>query len=355
MTQIDDLNILFGQHPELALVNRELGKGKGMHLLLAGLHASARALALTHVKEPLFIILDNSEAAQYLYGDLKTLGAEVLFFPSGKRRRTVDEAMMIQRTETLSALASTGRSVERLIIVTYPEAVAEPVPAKDKLSAISFQLAVGQEIQQTKLSEQLTELGFEHVDFVFQPGQYAIRGSIVDIYSYSHDNPYRFDFFGDEIDSIREFDIEDQLSKAKVERAEITGSSDVESDKESSTIIDYLTEAYVWVSNSWQVAQYKLNGLGLTRDSLSISSRCTIEFGEKSSLLKEPNGAPEAYSKISFDTVPQPVFHKQFDILTEDLKQHIEEGYKIYILAEQTKQLDRLKAISNRLRTRNDR
>ena len=345
MTQIDDLNILFGQHPELALVNRELGKGKGMHLLLAGLHASARALALTHVKEPLFIILDNSEAAQYLYGDLKTLGAEVLFFPSGKRRRTVDEAMMIQRTETLSALASTGRSVERLIIVTYPEAVAEPVPAKDKLSAISFQLAVGQEIQQTKLSEQLTELGFEHVDFVFQPGQYAIRGSIVDIYSYSHDNPYRFDFFGDEIDSIREFDIEDQLSKAKVERAEITGSSDVESDKESSTIIDYLTEAYVWVSNSWQVAQYKLNGLGLTRDSLSISSRCTIEFGEKSSLSKEPNGAPEAYSKISFDTVPQPVFHKQFDILTEDLKQHIEEGYKIYILAEQTKQLDRLKAI----------
>jgi len=203
LTQIDDLNILFGQHPELALVNRELGKGKGMHLLLAGLHASARALALTHVKEPLFIILDNSEAAQYLYGDLKALGAEVLFFPSGKRRRTVDEAMMIQRTETLSALASTGRSVERLIIVTYPEAVAEPVPAKDKLSAISFQLAVGQEIQQTKLSEQLTELGFEHVDFVFQPGQYAIRGSIVDIYSYSHDNPYRFDFFGDEIDSIR--------------------------------------------------------------------------------------------------------------------------------------------------------
>ena len=351
MTQIDDLNILFGQHPELALVNRELGKGKGMHLLLAGLHASARALALTHVKHPLFIILDNSEAAQYLYGDLKSLGAEVLFFPSGKRRRTVDEAMMIQRTETLSALASTDRSDKRPatsakpIIVTYPEAVAEPVPAKDKLSAISFQLAVGQEIQQTKLSEQLTELGFEHVDFVFQPGQYAIRGSIVDIYSYSHDNPFRFDFFGDEIDSIREFDIEDQLSKAKVERAEITGSSDVESEKESSTIIDYLTEAYVWVSNSWQVAQYKLYSLGLTRDSLSMSSRCTIEFGEKSSLTKEPNGSPEAYSKISFDTIPQPVFHKQFDILTEDLKKHIEEGYKIYILAEQTKQLDRLKAI----------
>ena len=353
MTQIDDLNILFGQHPELALVNRELGKGKGMHLLLAGLHASAQALALTHVKQPLFIILDNAEAAQYLYGDLKALGAEVLFFPSGKRRRTIDEAMIIQRTETLAALAkntdyriqNTDRITQQLFVVTYPEAVAEPVPAKDKLSAISFQLSVGQEIQQTQLGQQLTELGFEHVDFVFQPGQYAIRGSIVDIYSYSHDNPYRFDFFGDEIDSIREFDIEDQLSKAKVESAEITGSSDTDNTKEGSTIVDYLTDAYVWVSNSWQVTQYKLNGLGVTHKTLDITSRCTIEMAEKSSLTKEPNGAPEAYSKISFDTVPQPVFHKQFDLLTEDLRKHIEEGYKVYILAEQTKQLDRLKAI----------
>ena len=166
--------------------------------------------------------MDNAEAAQYLYGDLRSLGADALFFTSSKRRRSIDDAAVIQRTETLTTMPR--------IIVTYPEAIAEPVPAKEELSAVSFQLSTGQEIQQTQLGQQLSELGFERVDFVFQPGQYAVRGSIVDIYSYSHDLPYRLDFFGDEIESIREFDIEDQLSKNRVDSADIVGSS-VESQK----------------------------------------------------------------------------------------------------------------------------
>ena len=113
-----------------------------------------------------------------------------------------------------------------MIIVTYPEAINEAVPAIEKLSAISCQFSVGQEIQQSTLANQLSEIGFERVDFVFEPGQYAVRGGIVDIYSYSHDMPYRLDFFGDEIDSIREFDIEDQLSKNKVTTAQIVGNDD---------------------------------------------------------------------------------------------------------------------------------
>ena len=339
MTDIQDLNILFGQHPELALVNRELGKGKGVHLLLAGLHASARALALTHVSKPLFVVLDNAESAQYLYGDLKALGANILFFPSGKRRRTVDEAMVIQRTETLSALSQEPRAKSQdILLVTYPEAIVEPVPAKADLKNRSLTLRIAEEIQQSALSAKLTELGFEHVDFVFQPGQYAVRGSIVDIYSYSHDNPYRLDFFGDEIESIREFDIEDQLSKNRIDSAEIVGSSGQWTmDNVQCTIVDYLNEDFVWVSNDWQIVQFKLDGLVQLDKLVDLANRRTIEINEKSTFA--------AHSKITFDTIPQPIFHKQFDILTEDIKKHTQEGYKIYVLAEQAKQLDRLKAI----------
>ena len=339
--RLEDLHILFGQHPEIKIIHERLAKGDS-HVLLAGLHASARALTLTHVEKPLFVIFDNAESAQYLYSDLKALTANskianspienpVLFFPAAQKRRVVDEAAQIQRTECLTALTTVHSTP--YTIITYPEAVAETVPTPDELQKKSFNLKVGQEIQHAALSEQLIALGFEHVDFVFQPGQFAVRGSIVDIYSYSHDNPYRFDFFGDEIDSIREFDIEDQLSKTKVESAEIVGAKSNETDKAS--ILDYLSKDTVWVSNDWTIAQFKLSGLGL--NDLGISDRQTIEIADKSTF--------PVHTKIAFETVPQPVFHKQFDILTDDLKRHIEDGYKIYILAEQQKQLDRLKAI----------
>lgn len=325
-------------------MRRELEKGKVSHLLLTGVYASARALVLTHVKRPLFILLDNSEAAQYLYADLKVLSespeANVFFFPSSKRRRTTDEAMVIQRTEVLAALSRLATTPSASpIVVTYPEALSETVPAKNELSAISFQLSTGQEIAHSALSKQLLELGFEQVDFVFQPGQYAIRGSIVDIYSYSHDIPYRLDFFGDEIDSIREFDIEDQLSKTKVEKAEIVGAqnTDRSADRTQTYIPAYLTDDFIWVSNDWSIVRFKLDGLGVMDSIGAIEGHKTIELNEKSTF--------PTHSKITLDIVPQPLFHKQFDLLTEDIRRHMADGYKIYILAEQQKQLDRLKAI----------
>ena len=351
------MELLFAQQPEIRLMERELVKGHGSHVLLTGLYASARALALSASTRPLFVVMDNEDAARYMFSDLKSLtaGAErpltlkdsIFFFPHSQKRRAVDEAAQIQRTECLTGLSVTGDGLrEPLVIVTYPEAIAEAVPKKEDLSAISFQLKVGQEIQQTAIGSQLSELGFEHVDFVFQPGQYAIRGSIVDIYSYSHDNPYRIDFFGDEIDSIREFDIEDQLSKTMLDEANIVGPSHSDCKTANavgsaapvgSSIIDYLPQEAVWVSNDWKIVQFKLDGLGVLRSLGSLDERCTIELNEKSTFA--------THSKIAFDTVPQPVFHKQFDILTDDLKKHIEDGYTIYMLAEQQKQLDRLKAI----------
>ncbi len=258
----------------------------------------------------------------------------------------MDDAAQIQRTETLTTMPR--------IIVTYPEAVAEAVPAREELSAISFQVKTGQTIQQTTLGQQLADLGFERVDFVYSPGQYAIRGGIVDIYSYSHDAPYRLDFFGDEIDSIREFDIEDQLSKNKVEKADLVGPPSAVGPSQSDcktanqvrpgpaspvgqTIVDYLSEETVWVSNDFSIVRFKLDGLGVLGSLGDPGKRKTIELNEKSTFAE--------HNKISFETSPQPVFHKQFDLLTDDLRRHIEEGYKVYILAEQQKQLDRLKAI----------
>ena len=345
---IEDLKILFGEHPELAAVRKALAHNDA-HVLLSGLHASARALALAQLRKPLLVIFDNAESAQYIYSDLRSLESRVFFFPHSQKRRAVDEAAQIQRTECLTALTrAEGLRVrgdglqDPLIIVTYPEAIAEPVPAKEELSAISFQLSVGQEVQISAVSEQLSDLGFERVDFVFQPGQYAVRGSIVDVYSYSHDDPYRLDFFGDEIDSIRTFDIEDQLSKSRVENAEIVGPSnggngDAALNGENGALMtDYLTDDFIWVSNDWSVVKFKLEGLRVTGYGLP-DDRKTIELNEKSTFA--------THSRVNFETTPQPVFHKQFDILTEDLKRHIEEGYKVYILAEQQKQLDRLEAI----------
>ena len=352
---IEDLKILFGEHPELAAVRKALAHNDA-HVLLSGLHASARALALAQLRKPLLVIFDNAESAQYIYSDLRSLesrGANehsgtsqessVFFFPHSQKRRAVDEAAQIQRTECLTALTRAeglrvrGDGVQDpLIIVTYPEAIAEPVPAKEELTAISFQLSVGQEVQISAVSEQLSDLGFERVDFVYQPGQYAVRGSIVDVYSYSHDDPYRLDFFGDEIDSIRTFDIEDQLSKSRVENAEIVGLNSGKGTFTQSTIVDYLTDDFIWVSNDWSVVKFKLEGLRVTGYGLP-DDRKTIELNEKSTFA--------THSRVNFETTPQPVFHKQFDILTEDLKRHIEEGYKVFILAEQQKQLDRLEAI----------
>ena len=351
---IDELKTIYGHHPQVGVLRSRLKAKKDDHILLSGLHASARAMTLAQLNQSFFVIFDNAESAQYAFSDLRSLYAceqgmtakeSVYFFPSAQKRRVVDESAQIQRTETLTALLR--GAYPNMIIVTYPEAIAEPVPAKEELNAVSIQYHTGQEIQQSAIRCQLAELGFEHVDFVFQPGQYAIRGSIVDIYSYSHDNPYRLDFFGDEIDSIREFDIEDQLSKSRIEQAEIVGKKPTpdpvqkEGEEKCPSIVDYLTKDFIWVSNDFSVVRYKIeSSLSPVRSSMEgdwLGKHRTIEIAEKSSF--------GTFAKIAFDTIPQPVFHKQFDLLTDDLKQHINEGYTVYILAEQKKQLDRLEAI----------
>ena len=325
---IEELNTLMAGHPQVDAIRNYLRKKSG-HLLLTGLNASARYLILSHLSadRTMLLVMDNQDEAQYAYADLQALGANVLYFPTSRRRRQgVDEAMQIQRTEVLVALDA--RKDENSVIVTYPEALAESAPDKLTLSKSTVVVKHGDKIAQTTLSHMLAELGFERVDFVYQPGQYAVRGGIMDVYSYSHDDPYRLDFFGDEIDSLRTFDIETQLSKERVETAALNGANKTE--ETNTTLVDYLPKDTVWVSNDFAVVQFKV-------ESLEFRDRQTIEIGMKSFF--------PTYDKIAFDILPQPIFHKNFELLVEDLRGKLTEGYKLYILADQKKQTDRLQAI----------
>ena len=355
--QINELQQLFGMHPELDVLTQELSKKGNKHFLLKGLHASARAFILnalvsrlhTHNKGNVcFIVLDNADDAQYLYADLRTLGNEneVYYFPTLHRRRQggIDEAMAVQRTEVLTTLLGTrkqesGSRIHKPIIVTYPEALAESVPQPDSLQGKTITLSVGEEIAISQLIEMLLELHFQRVDFVYEPGQFAVRGGIVDIYSYAHDIPFRIDFFGDEIDSIREFELETQLSQNKVDRMDIVSANS--NDGTETLIIDYLPQNTLWISNDFSLVRYKYEGTITNQDTTlltkAIEQSATIEIGNKSTFNQ--------YDTITFDTLPQPTFNKHFDLLTDDLNERIKEGYRIYILAEQVKQTDRLKSI----------
>lgn len=323
-------------------------RGRSCHLSLQGLHASARSLILNALACPtLFIMMDSQDEAQYMFSDLLTLGANVLYFPSARRRQGVDEAMVIQRTEVLAKLTERNGDATLnggLLVVSYPEAMAEKVPAQKRLAADTLRVKVGEEITISLLTEQMVKLGFTRVDFVYEPGQFAVRGGIVDIFSYSHEAPYRLDFFGDEIDSIREFEIETQLSQKKVNIVDIVNhrnDNDNHNDNDEVFLTEYLPEDIVWASNDFDLVRYKLDSLCAGEILDGIEDRKTIEFGaNKPSALYN-----RALSTITFATLPQPIFHKNFELLADDLRQRIADGYRIYVLSDQKKQTDRLKAI----------
>ena len=399
--QIQELQEQWAKHPKIGAIGQALNKRAGTHFLLTGMHASAQSMVLAAIVQrlskttkstasakgapaqmtppTLFILSENADDAQYLYSDLRTLlspavettnkkdesngntdapapvavapnASRVLYFPVSKRRRQgTDEALAIQRTETLSQCAQQGE--HPLLVVTYPEAVMESVPKPQTLAENTLSLRTGQTIQVSTLGEQLGALGFERVDFVYQPGQYAIRGGIVDVYSYSHDDPYRVDFFGDEIDSIHEFDIETQLSKDRVEDMLCTMHRTDEA-TEQGTIVDYLPDTALWVSTDLATVQYKIQAqIG----NLDINDRLLVHFGEqmaaRTTIELSEKSAFGDYTKVAFQTLPQPVFHKNFDLLRDDLVEKIQAGYTLYILSDQQKQTDRLQAIFDSMDT----
>ena len=226
---------MYAKLPQVSALAQAMGKSSAKTIFLEGLLGSSAPMLFGSLspkcKNPLLFILQDAEEAGYFYHDLTQLLGQrrVLFFPSSYRRAIKyaqrDAASEILRTEVLARLSSLNSQPStlksQLYIVTYPEAVAELVVSKKSLDSQTLILEKDQTVDVTDIAKTLREFGFREVDYVYEPGQFALRGSILDVYSYSCEYPYRIDFFGDDIDSIRTFEVEDQLSKEQRERIEI--------------------------------------------------------------------------------------------------------------------------------------
>ncbi|GHV17056.1 transcription-repair-coupling factor [Bacteroidia bacterium] len=305
-------------------------------------------------------VLNDPESAGYFYHDLiQILGTNnIFFFPSAYKRAIkygqIDAAYEILRTEVLGKLQA---DEEHVIIVSYPEALAEKVVAKDILEKNTIQISVNEEIDRNFVSEMLDSFGFEYVDYVYEPGQYAIRGSILDVFSFSYEFPYRIDFFGDEVSTIRTFDIETQLSKEKLERIQIIPDMQ-KSDLERESLLNLMPENtiigfqdYGWAKDKVEVLYNDSTILDNPEYEKDIQKKL-ISIDEYSSVIdrfnhihlgNKPSITVDA--TIEFNTYPQPSFHKNFDLISETLHKYIEQGFKIYILSDSEKQQKRLQTI----------
>ncbi len=377
--KFNDLVSLYGHLPQAGALLKSLSDPKVHRLSLDGLVGSSVPLLFSSLASRLnrtvLFILDDADEAGYFFNDLKS--DKACFFPSAYRRAVKygqrDDANEILRTETLAAVSSkTGP----LFIVTCPEAVAELVVSQNHFDEQRISLKTSQTIDITDLEHRLRDIGFKEVDYVYEPGQFAVRGSIVDVYSYSSELPFRIDFFGDEIDTIRTFSVEDQLSQDRRSEVEIVPELAVtESEKvpflrflPDDTLIVMKDERFVFdtiqrIYNegfSSQAMTERLEGATeveqeqIRRDMNREAVLCkpTVFNDELARFqqieLSAPNRAQETSdATIAFHTKPQPLFHKNFDLLKQSLEDYQLQGYKIYILADSDKQQQRLKDILN--------
>jgi len=280
------------------------------------------------------IVLPDKDSAEYCAADLYNLieGDTVFFLPdSGKNieRSNYKSSLSVQRTSAIGKILDYDSG--RLTIVTYPSALEEGIPQAVNIKESLLKLSAGDEISHDDIIDSLFESGFERVDFVAEPGQFAVRGAIIDIFSYSYNDPFRISFFGDEIDSINIFDCNTQLSKEKLQTAEIYPDlSSYESEDALVNITDILPDdTLIWLDSS-DMYKDKSFFAGLER-----FKRIYMEVP-----LSRQNE-----ESVKFSITPQPTFNKNFELLTEDIRKHLEEGYRVRIYGEKESQLERLKAI----------
>ena len=280
------------------------------------------------------IVLPDKDSAEYCAADLYNLieGDVVFFLPDSGRnieRSNYKSSLSVQRTSAIGKILDYKSG--NLTIVTYPSALEEGIPQAVNIKESLLKLSVGDEVSHDDIIESLFESGFERVDFVAEPGQFAVRGAIIDIFSYSYNDPFRISFFGDEIDSINIFDCNSQLSKEKLQIAEIYPDlSSYESEDTLVSITDILPDdTLVWLDSS-DMYKEKSFFAGLER-----FRRIYMEVP-----LSRQN-----VESVRFRITPQPTFNKNFELLTEDIRKHLEEGYRVRIYGEKESQLERLKAI----------
>ena len=281
------------------------------------------------------IVLPDRDSAEYCASDLYSLikGDNVFFLPDSGRnleRSNYKSSLSVQRTSAIGKILE-YKAGESLYIVTYPSALSEGVPSGKNIKEQLLKLSVGDEIPYDTIINTLFENGFERVDFVGEPGQFAVRGALIDIFSYSFNNPFRVSFFGDEIESINVFDCNTQLSKDKVESVEIYPDICKESDEvEECSVMQMLPkDALIWLDSS---DMYK-------------DKEFFCELKEFRNIYMEVPLSRQDEETIKFNIVPQPVFNKNFELLTEDIRTHIEKGYRVRIYGEKRSQLERLQSI----------
>ena len=429
--EISEILTLYARHPQVRALKRVLSDEGVRHVHISGLVASAAPLTFAacvapgtsagadsvRAVPPLFFILDDEEEAGYFYHDLtQLLGEEqVLFYPSSFRRAVKygqrDAANEILRTEVLARLMNTaGQSSlipHQLFIVTYPEAVAERVVSQRMLDDRTLQVRAGERVDIQFVEQTLLEFGFQRTDYVYEPGQFAVRGSLVDVFSFSSEYPYRIDFFGDEVDSIRTFEVESQLSRGQHEVITLVPDlSEEQTDRvplsqllPPQTVIvakdiAFVTEriGQIWEDGFSRQARMsqspspdpspvregrsgasKSNFSPLPRSAQSDASYLKNRGGVRggaSEAAEEPLcenlilidaqtfergfapfkrlemvGGGTRGTSISFSTSAQPIFHKNFDLVSQTFGDYLAQGYTIYILADSQKQTERLKAI----------
>ena len=392
--EIQELQKIYASSAQVAALAKAVSNRRTKTVHVEGLLASAApmvfsALALKGHSRILFVLQDEEEAG-YFYHDLhQVMGEEqVLLFPSSYRRAIKyaqkDPSKEIARTEVLSKLAALRSSVTpvaggqkppALYIVTYPEALAEMVVTRKSLDNRILTLRVGETIRVEQALETMRNFGFHEVDYVYEPGQFALRGSILDVFSYSHELPYRIDFFGDDIDTIRTFEVEDQLSRERCEQIDIIPELTAVEDKES--LIKFLPEDMLLCYKDFDFIRLTIEGLYKTgfsqqavterlenapemeREALEREMRRDLQIVTASQFeadcepfrrivlsRREERGAGSGGSSaFEFHTTAQPLFHKNFDLLKSAIEDYSLQGYTLYILADSKKQHERLKEI----------
>ena len=379
--KIEELRTLYASLPQLGALAKLLKDGKTRHISLNGLVASAPALFFAAFAErcpyPILFILEDADTAGYFHNDLKALGIEPFLLPSSYRRAVKygqrDAGSEILRTETMAALSAEKTEGKPLYIVTEPSALAERVVSKERLNDQTIRLETGQEVEVVALEKQLRALGFQEVDYVYEPGQFAVRGSILDVYSYSSEYPFRIDFFGDEIDTLRTFEVETQLSLQKRKQVEIVPELAQADHEQLTSFLHLLPEETLIVTKD---LHYVADRIGKIFDEGFSKSAQTEQMEGKSEVEQEairqqmlaetkligrgkfltdalgfrrietatsPTHTAEAV--ITCETTPQPIFHKNFDLLLQTLRDDAAGGKRVFILADSQKQNDRLREI----------
>ena len=313
-------------------------------------------------------LADDRDSAAYLVNDLyELLGEErVEFFSSGYKRSAAygseDAQGVVRRTSALNAITTFKKGF--LAVCTYPEALAESVAEPVDMAEQSLHLKVGDSMEQSTLVNWLMEHGFNRVDFVYEPGQYSVRGGIVDIFSYVESKPYRVDFFGDEIDSLRRFDISSQLSHERPESVEIVANT--MSDGEGANRVSlarFAQGATWWISDGdfalrkvAEVRKKVLEQAETEEEARSLASRVTsrqvlLKDWEASSIVVWRDNIRErrATHTITFNTTPQPAFNRNFEMLADDIRWNGERGYTTSILSHNKAQMERLNNIFHQI------